>query len=124
MGGQIFYQDAAGDSAQKAFESARLVARSPYPKRKAKPKEIPDHAHPIVQFIFKKMNKKRWDMVTLGDKSCVSNGTIGTWALPGKIKSPGLDTVEKVLNALGYRLSIKLLENKPSEKIRHTKRIS
>jgi hypothetical protein len=107
------------------------MRRKPKYRKATKPHVIPKTAHPIVQFIFKQMNKRKMTMMHLGDTACISNQTIAEW---GRVRSewgdkksptsPSIVTVEKALNALGYRLSIKLLEEKPSEKIRHTERIS
>ncbi|MCI8459417.1 MAG: helix-turn-helix transcriptional regulator [Clostridia bacterium] len=63
----------------------------------------------MVEFLQEERKRQHVSIKTLSKLSGVGEGTIGNWIYCGF--TPTLDNFQKVLNALGYDLSIVKKEN-------------
>lgn len=62
---------------------------------------IPDHAHPLVRFVFHEMRRQEITYGEQADRSGLSRETLTAWR---KRSKPDLESLEAVLGVLGYGL--------------------
>lgn len=63
----------------------------------------PKSAHPAVRLIFEELNRRRMLLRELAEESKVPKKTISAWR--ESRRRPNVEALEKVLNAIGYRLT-------------------
>lgn len=66
-------------------------------------------AHWIVKLIWRRINDQRASQADVAERSGLNVGTITKWRRG--VRSPRLVEAEAVLNALGYRLVVKSMED-------------
>lgn len=71
---------------------------------------IPDGkgVHPLVRFIWKKINQDLWSQEDLAKRSGVSSSAMRKWR--NGDRNPKITDIEAVINALGYKLIVKEME--------------
>ena len=62
---------------------------------------IPDHAHPLVRFVFYEMRRQKVTYVEQAERSGLSRETLTAWR---KRSKPDLESLEAALGVLGYGL--------------------
>ncbi|MCB1509796.1 MAG: hypothetical protein KDJ36_02745 [Hyphomicrobiaceae bacterium] len=71
---------------------------------------VPNHAHPMVRFLFTEMRAQRCSVIEMAERSGVNLNTIKNWR---HVSMPKLLDLEACLNVLGHQLTI---IEKPSER--------
>lgn len=61
--------------------------------------------HPIIRFIWRKMNEEMWSQEDLAQKAGVSSSAMRKWRRGER--NPRISELEAVVNAMGYRLVIR-----------------
>lgn len=62
---------------------------------------IPDHAHPLVRFVFFEMRRQKVTYGEQAERSGLSRETLTAWR---KRSKPDLESLEAALGVLGYGL--------------------
>lgn len=60
---------------------------------------IPEKCHPLIKWLFMKMNERKCSIQALAEKSGVHYTAISQWRYRSK---PTLENIEACLNALGF----------------------
>ncbi len=61
--------------------------------------------HPIIRFIWKRINLDEWSQEDLAEKSGVTSSTMRKWRRGDR--NPRISELEAVVNCLGYKIVIK-----------------
>lgn len=69
----------------------------------ARPKTIPDNAHPIVRAIFARMNELNLSYMQVARRADIHPKVLERWRTASE---PKMETLEKVLKALGLTLTV------------------
>lgn len=72
--------------------------------------KVPDGrgVHPLVKFVWRKINEDMWTQEELAARSGVSSSAMRKWRRGDR--NPQIRDLEAVINALGYRLVLKEME--------------
>lgn len=68
---------------------------------------IPEHAHPLVRATYRLINKERTTQKDIALRAGLGRTTVHLW----QRQNPRIDSMEAVLNALGYKLQIVPMSN-------------
>lgn len=69
----------------------------------ARPKTIPDNAHPVVRAIFMRMNELNLSYIQVARRADIHPKVLERWR---NAAEPKMETLEKVLTALGLTLTV------------------
>lgn len=61
--------------------------------------------HPIIRWIWKRVNQDEWSQEDLARKSGVASSTLRKWRRGER--NPRISELEAVVNTLGYRIVLK-----------------
>jgi transcriptional regulator with XRE-family HTH domain len=61
--------------------------------------------HPLVRWVWSQMNRQRASQEDIAKRSGVASSTMRKWRVG--VRSPRVMELEAVINALGYKLTVK-----------------